>query len=380
MLKNLLKNSLMLIIGLTLSFALLEGLLRVFQPIEYRVKGNKIELPRDRASQISNDKTDKLDRVISISWNHMGFRGELPPKNFAVCLTIIALGGSTTECTLISDGKTWCDKLAGNLKERFRPVWLNNGGLNGHSTFGNFISMEDYVVKIRPKVALFLVGANDLGLDAPWAPDQNYLKKNRVRGLLASFWEGLINHSQVLSYAINFRRYSRAHMMGLTHPIFNFAELKQLDISPEKAQALLQEHQEKYLKGYEARLIRLIDISRANAIEPVLITQPMVFGDLIDPLTGVNLAKATCWFADGKTMWKLLELYNGVMRETARQHHVFVIDLAREMPKSTEYYYDTYHFTNAGCQQVAGIIDKHLAPFLAEKFPQYAVIKQAFNQ
>ncbi len=72
-------------------------------------------------------------------------------------------------------------------------------------------------------------------------------------------------------------------------------------------------------------------------------------------------------------MWKLLELYNGVMRETARQHHVLVIDLAREMPKSTEYYYDTYHYTNAGCQQVAAIIDKHLEPFLAERYPQYLV-------
>jgi hypothetical protein len=97
----------------------------------------------------------------------------------------------------------------------------------------------------------------------------------------------------------------------------------------------------------------------------------MVFGDLIDPLTGVNLAKATCWWANGKAMWNLLELYNDVMRNTCRQHHVQVIELARKMPKSTEFYYDTYHYTNAGCQQVAEIVYQGLSPFLEKQFPQY---------
>lgn len=364
-------NFLALLIGISLSFLLLEGLLRIFEPIEYRVKGNKIELPRDRKFQITNDKTDKLDKIITISYNHLGFRGELPPKDFAGCLSIIAVGGSTTACSQVSDGKTWCDLLAGKLKERFRPLWLNNGGLDGHSTFGHFIAVEDYILKIKPKVILFLTGANDISLEAPWAWDQNFRKKNPVRGLLASLWEGLINNSLVLSYAINFHRYSKAHRMGLTHPIFNFAELRQVDIPPETAKALLEEHQKKYLKGYGDRLGRLIELSRTHGVEPVFITQPMVFGNLIDPLTEVNLAKATCWWADGKTMWELLELYNDVVRNTCREHQVQVIELARKMPKSTEFYYDTYHYSNAGCEKVAEIVYQDLSTYLEKQFPQY---------
>ena len=238
LLRNVGRNILAILIGISISFVLLEGLLQIFEPIEYRVEGNKIKLPKDRKYQIINDATDQLDRVISTSFNHMGLRGELPPKNFAGCLTIIAVGGSTTECTHNSDGKTWCDILAGKLKERFSPVWLNNGGLNGHSTFGHLICMEDYIVKIKPKVILFLTGANDIGLEIPREWDQNYRRKNPVRGLLASLWGGLINHSLVLSYAVNFRRYSKANRMGLTHPVFNFAELKQLDISSERFPSL----------------------------------------------------------------------------------------------------------------------------------------------
>lgn len=375
MLKNLLKNSLMLIIGLTLSFALLEGLLRVFQPIEYRVKGNKIKLPRDKNYQFINDKTDKLDKIIYTTRNHAGFRGKAPPTDFADCLSIIAVGGSTTECVLIPDGKTWCDILAKKLQGHFKPVWLGNGGLDGTSIYGHLVFMEDYIIKMHPKVVLFLVGANEIGLGTYRADDLNHLKKP-ITGWLASSWEKLINASEVLGYAINFYRYSKAKRMGLVHPILDFPRLEQVDIPPEKEQALLEEHNDKYLQPYGARLTRLIELCREHSIEPVFITQPMVFGDLIDPFTGTDLAKA----ANGKVIWKILELYNGVVRNTAQQHQVYVIDLAKEMPKSTEYYYDTYHFTNAGCQQVAGIIDKHLAPFLAKKFPQYAVIKQAFNQ
>ena len=115
------KNILAILLGVSISLVLLEGLLRIFQPIEYRVRGDKIEFPRNKKYRFINDQTDKMDRVISTSWNNLGFRGELPPKDFAGCLTIIAIGGSTTECTLVADGKTWCDRLAAKLKERSTP-------------------------------------------------------------------------------------------------------------------------------------------------------------------------------------------------------------------------------------------------------------------
>ena len=48
-----------------------------------------------------------------------------------------------------------------------------------------------------------------------------------------------------------------------------------------------------------------------------------------------------------------------------------MIDLAREMPKDSAYYYDLMHFTNAGAARVADLIDARLTPFLARKFPSY---------
>jgi hypothetical protein len=122
-------------------------------------------------------------------------------------------------------------------------------------------------------------------------------------------------------------------------------------------------------------LAKLIQICRENSMEPVFITQPAVVGDVIDPFTGVNLARVSSWSWNGKTMWGILELYNDVVRETAAQHQVYLIDLAKEMPKSTEYFYDTYHFTNAGCRKVAEILDQHLSPFLEQRFSRYVAGK-----
>lgn len=364
------KNLLAILIGILVSVVLLEGLLRIFQPIEYRVKANKIKLPRDKKYQFTNDKTDKLDRIIYTSRNHAGFRGEPLPPDFAEVLSIIAIGGSTTECVLISDGKTWCDLLANKLMGRFKPVWLGNGGLDGMSTYGHITFVEDYIIRLKPKVALFLAGANDIGLETYRPDDLNHFKK-RITGVLASGWERLLNHSEVLDYAINFYRYYKAKRMGLVHPILDFPRLKQVEVSPEQVQAILQEHQEKFLKSYAQRLTKLIELCRDHHIEPVFITQPTVFGNLIDPLTGADLAKAEAWGWNGKVLWQILELYNDVVRDTGRRQQVYVIDLAREMPKSTAFYYDTNHFTNAGCQRVAEIIYRHLAPFLEKHFPQF---------
>jgi hypothetical protein len=367
--KLILKNIFAVVIGLLLSFILLEGLLRIFQPIEYRVKGNKIWLPRDRKYQFTNEKTDKLDKIVYTSRNYLGFRGEAPPKNFAEHLTIIAVGGSTTACELISDHNTWCDILAVKLKSKFNSVWLNNAGLDGHSTFGHIVLMEDYVIKLRPKILLFLVGANDVGLETAGLYDKQQLKEP-MTGLVVPLLENLVNKSEVFSYGINFCRFFKAKRQGLIHTVWNFNEVNQLDIPPEKVLQIILEHKQKYLAPYAERLNKLMDICRINSIKPVLITQPTVFGDLVDPTTEINLGSAKTHDWNGKVLWQLLELYNDIVRNVAAQHHVKLIDLAREMPKKTEYYYDAYHFSNTGCQKVAEVIYQHSYPLLKNmQFP-----------
>jgi len=50
------------------------------------------------------------------------------------------------------------------------------------------------------------------------------------------------------------------------------------------------------------------------------------------------------------------------------ENRVLVIDLAREMPRNSVYYYDYLHYTEAGAAKVADIIYRDLRPFLARCF------------
>jgi lysophospholipase L1-like esterase len=65
----------------------------------------------------------------------------------------------------------------------------------------------------------------------------------------------------------------------------------------------------------------------------------------------------------------LLETYNDVTRAVAQTQGVHLIDLARLLPKSSHYFYDTLHFTNEGAGRVAEILYESLCPFMTERFP-----------
>ena len=104
----------------------------------------------------------------------------------------------------------------------------------------------------------------------------------------------------------------------------------------------------------------------------MLVTQPVLYGNNVDPTTGVNLAhKFVATDMDGATGWQVLELYNDVTRQVGHEQGVLVIDLARQMPKDSRYYFDLMHYTNAGAEKVADLVAAPLTPFLARKFPSY---------
>ena len=77
-------------------------------------------------------------------------------------LTVITIGGSTTECHFLSDSLTWPYLLGLRLADSVRGCWLNNAGLDGQSTFGHIVMLNDYVKKLHPSVVVFLTGINDM--------------------------------------------------------------------------------------------------------------------------------------------------------------------------------------------------------------------------
>jgi lysophospholipase L1-like esterase len=374
-LNNIGKNLLVLFISLALVLGFCELILRFYNPLGFRIKGNQIILPVNKKEIIHHQHgLGKLDPLVVHQRNSLGFRGPEPPGDFARHLTIVTVGGSTTECFDLAEDKTWPHVLSVNLRRAFSPLWLNNAGLSGNSTFGHAILMQDYLVKLRPNVVIFLVGINDVGISGERDFDE------RIHGVnfrsLERFLASVAVSSELAAAALNLYRFYFPKSVMINNQRdpqeIDFQKLPDFAVSDQARIAIIQDHQEHYVPSYKQRLEKLLAICREHQIMPVLVTQPVLYGKPADNPGGLDLAhKFVARDMDGATAWQVLELYNQITREVGRAHGVQVIDLARQLPPNPDYYYDLMHFTNVGAARVAEMIAAQLTPSLARQFPAY---------
>ena len=360
--------------GFSVSFVSLEVVFCFYKPFELRVRGGRISLPMNCTTVFSNHSFSKIDPQVIQTRNSLGFRGKDPPADFSKHLTIVTIGGSTTECFYLSDDRTWPARLGVKLAEKVPHVWINNAGLDGHSTHGHLYLLDQYVASLQPQIALFLIGLNDVGNQGPLTFDKRLERTaHQGRNVVEKSYFFVLQHSAVLSLLDNFRRYRKAARAGLTHANVDHHQLvldagNTRETSAEEWSQLLEQHRAKYLPHYEQRVRQLVKTCRTQSIEPVLLTQPALYGPAMDDVTQVDLRLVNVHGMSGSTRWKVLELYNDVTRKVARQERLLLIDLAAQMPKSSRYYYDYHHFTNEGADAVADLIDDELTVFLKRHF------------
>lgn len=344
---------------------LLEIALRVFNPVVFRVRGDQIVLPVNQVYRITHEGSAKIDPVVIHTKNALGFRGPNPPRDFKDRLTIVTIGGSTTECVNLADGRTWSDELQRQLEPSIPGVWVNNAGIDGQSTFGHLVLLRSVVVALAPKIAIFLVGANDVGLARSNTFDVGTIPTaSRFR----SIQNGVVAHSEVANLVLNFARAARARERGFGHSEIDLQKTEDWALDDTQVARVIEQHRA-YLGGYAARLHEINALTRAAGIEPVWLTQPALYGEIRDATTGVDLARVKVnGRGNGLLEWRLLELHNDVLRAVARADGVQMIDLARELPKDSKYFYDFLHFTNDGAARVGAIVASHLAAYLRAKY------------
>ena len=351
-----------LLVQLLLVLTVGELLLHIYNPLPFRVRGHRIILPAHQRYTFHNDGATKLDAVTHHTKNSLGFRGPDPPKDFARRLTIVTIGGSTTECLFLSDGHTWTDVMARRLQRSFPDIWVNNAGLDGQSTYGHLVLLREHVDALRPRVAVFLIGVNDIGLDAGNTFDASLTPvPSRLRAAAAF----LADHVELAAFAQNLVRIARARNAGFGHTVqLDLKTIQHLEHNGATTAATIRKFSGA-LPAFASRVAAIIDECRRHGIEPVLVTQPALYGDGIDPATGVDLSTVqTSGAANGRLWWKVLERYNDVTRRTAKERGVFLIDVARELPKDSRIFYDFMHFSNDGAVRLGDILAMHLEPWL----------------
>jgi len=340
----------------------LEVILHIYNPFPVRVKGDRIMMPANQTHHFRNDLVPGLDKEISIEYNSLGLRGPERPPNYDSCLSIITVGGSTTFGWYISTEKTWPYLLSGELSKSFKNVWLNNAGMAGQTTYGHIVLMKDHLVPLKPKVMIFMMGINDVGI-------RNIGPYDSVT--VRSFKKFILTYSETANLVLAFLRYQRAIERKLTEVNVDFNNYDTLNIPENKMQEVLIQLNPLVSK-YEQRVRMMMEMCKANNIFPIIMTQPLIFGNVTDSVTGADLGKIKIKDGLNGELWaRKLELYNDVLKRIAAEYNIPCIDLAAMLPKSTRYFCDYMHHTNEGASKITELITPHITKYLAEQFPGY---------
>lgn len=338
-----------------------EVLLRILPPFGIRVQGDRIVLPTDVEDVVRGSTLPGTDPVIRLRRNHLGFRGPDLPADTAGLLRIVAVGGSTTECMYLGDGQDWPALLGARLARRSLHTWMNNAGLDGHSTFGHAVLLEDRVLAIRPGVVLLLVGANELGRTDLGRFDRAQWRREGRR------WS---EQSAIVRTWRAWRQARTVRAAGIGHRALDL-HAEAAPLQPDSATLLLDRERD-LLPAYRERLDGLIALCRSHGAVPVLLTQPCMAANVQDTALAVRLLDtrlvADC---DGRTLLRRLDLVNTVTRQVATARGVALVDLAAELPGGVANFYDAFHFTKAGAAAVADLCAQRLVPYLATRYPHH---------
>lgn len=340
------KDILALSIGLGISLIILEVFLHFYNPFPSRFRGNKIQLKTNyKRNIIIEPRIKGLDSMIQYSANKLGFRGEDQPEGFDKYYSIITIGGSTTECSLLDDSKTWTAQLGNKLRRTHSKLWINNAGLDGASTYGHAILLDDYVLKLKPNMVIFLIGINDRGKKDFSKEDGNLIDREE------SFFRKLIKKSEVANLINNFYLMYKTHKANIGHNLSS----QQVKVTSDKGKVIKLDsvQLEKTLAPFRADLpaykTRVSDLATKclkHGIRPVFVTQPLLYGG---------------------EYWEVMQLYNKSVIEICKELNIQCIDLANELKKDQDYFYDDMHYTNIGADSVSAIIYRQIDTIVSKQ-------------
>jgi len=292
------------------------------------------------------------------STNKWGMRGEQPPEDWADWLTIVCIGGSTTQCFELDDHRTWPWLLQEDLRRAHPRVWVGNGGLGGHSTRGHIVFMREVIPVIHPDIVIFLVGVNELSIFAGFDPRERaslgtspetfgyrLFCASRTIQILYMLKKDLIDGVPVQNTPWA-SAYAPTALSGPEPPMPG--DMHELMCDPD------------YVRDNVRQLIAL---ARQYGVTPVFLTQSMLYDDTPYWRTingGIAWERRPDRKYSAATVWRMLDTVNRDVIETCGEEGVLCYDLASVVSHDPAMFYDEAHFSEAGAALVADSVSAFL--------------------
>jgi len=302
---------------------------------------------------------------VNFSVNNMGFRGDdiTEPKP-AGEFRIFLVGGSTTECRLVDDADEPGRELQNLLNSKLggtSGVKVYNTGKSGDKTFDHIAIMGHRLVHLEPDLIVVLAGINDLIIAANGA---DYLHLSEVDS--QELHLGALLKYAATDFQIGRRVFRLVHKIGPQTDQQAFQEISKQTNVRRQAQFRMTrpvsaDPPRTDITDYRSNLLTILGIAEAHRIPIILMTQASTWNSKVD-------SNVEQWHWMGRAFEKhtyredlldtALESYNDVARQLGEESQVPVLDLARVIPKSLEFFYDDCHFNLKGAQKVASLLSE----------------------
>lgn len=294
-----------------------------------------------------------------LTTNAWGMRGEDPPENWDEWLTIVTVGGSTTADYYIDDSLTWSWTIQDRLREVHPRTWVGNCGIPRHSTAEHALLVREVLSEVKPDIALFLVGINDVG---QYLRGENALNVSLPETGLR---QAVFKHCMLMQvlYKLKIVYVDKAPVLSeAVDPMF----IEEPLLSPERE--LPDDLHELIPRpdAYRNRIEAIIHECRELDITPVFMTQPLLYEDND---YWRSRKGGSFWFGgsdsefSAASYWLILNTLNKDLIDICEKEGIAYFDLASLIPHSRDIFYDSMHLSEYG----AALVGEKAADFLIEE-------------
>lgn len=337
-----------LLLGLELCARLLhqpEPVRRVYDPFAWRIP---------QPGLVDAFTSWQGERVV-VRMNDLGMRGpDSAAPQAPGTLTLVFLGGSTTENYALQDADTFPELVGRSVARALgRPVRVFNAGQSAAVSGTNLGRLQHQVLDLRPALVVAMDGINDLlgGFHPGFRKDGRHLPRPPTAD------------ARPRSYLLSFLRARR------------WPWERQLPLRPKSEVALRDYSSFPARQGFARNLRSMAAIAEAHGVPLLFLVQPSAYHDPPEPedarrfFMRDTLVAAGLPAPDLQAMFAGMRAFGDDVRALPQGAGVRVFDLEARVPKTPELFVDECHFTKAGNRRVAEELLEPVLALLRERVP-----------
>lgn len=305
--------------------------------------------------------------------NSLGFRGkEIDPEKKKGQIRIVCFGASETLGLFESEGKEWPSQLGEMLKDQYPEVEVINAAIWGLRQHMRKAYIEKYVLPLKPDIIVMnhyrllthikdsIKGVEEKIILRPSIPKTAHQSKIHISAnkLLSDFRNNILYKylpKRLMSY---YRMSKERQMMRRQRKLLR--EQEQKCLNNRRPLDVVPEH---IIIQYEKDLSSFVEYLKERNIVPVMTTFPTLTSfsnkDIYEMILINNRLTFIVEISENGILDAMDKLRN-VIKRTAEKQNVACVDINSLIPKTSEYFFDNFHYTDKGAGLFAGSIHKTL--------------------